>query len=74
MGVYPINAIRHAAQLEPVAVRGRQWSEREEMYSDVDEFTDFELRFEKGLVATGETSLAIPPITWMWNVKMAGTA
>jgi glucose-fructose oxidoreductase len=56
MGVYPINAIRHATQLEPVAVRGRQWSEREEMYSDVDEFTDFEMRFEKGLVATGETS------------------
>jgi predicted dehydrogenase len=56
MGVYPINGIRYASRMEPVAVRGTQWSEREEMYSDVDEFTDFELRFANGIVATGETS------------------
>ena len=56
MGVYPINAARYATGMEPVAVRGRQWSEREEMYSDVDEFTEFELEFPNGVVAKGETS------------------
>ena len=56
MGVYPINAARYATGMEPVAVRGRQWSEREEMYSEVDEFTEFELEFPNGIVAEGETS------------------
>lgn len=56
MGVYPINAARYATGMEPVAVRGRQWSEREEMYGEVDEFTEFELEFPEGVVAKGETS------------------
>ncbi len=56
MGVYPINAARYATGMEPVAVRGRQWSERKEMYDEVDEFTEFELEFPNGVVAKGETS------------------
>jgi glucose-fructose oxidoreductase len=56
MGVYPINAARYATGLEPVAVRGRQWSERTDMFGDVDEFTEFELEFADGLVVPGETS------------------
>lgn len=56
MGVYPINAARHATGIEPIAVRGRQWSEREEMYSDVDEFTEFEMEFLGGVMAKCETS------------------
>ncbi len=56
MGVYPINAARYATGMEPVAVTGKQWSEREEMYSDVDEFSEFELEFANGLKAFGETS------------------
>jgi glucose-fructose oxidoreductase len=56
MGVYPINAARYATGLEPVAVSGKQWSERQEMYSDVDEFSEFELEFSNGLKAFGETS------------------
>ena len=56
MGVYPINGARYATGLEPVAVRGRQWSERDQMYSEVDEFTEFEMRFPDGVVAYGETS------------------
>lgn len=55
MGVYPINAARYAAGREPVAVRGRQWSERD-IYDEVDEFTEFELRFDNGLRAFGETA------------------
>jgi predicted dehydrogenase len=56
MGVYPINAARYSTSMEPIAVSGRQWSEREEMYSDVDEFTEFELEFPNGVIAAGETS------------------
>ncbi|MEX0905349.1 MAG: Gfo/Idh/MocA family oxidoreductase [Balneolaceae bacterium] len=56
MGVYPINAARYATGMNPVAVRGRQWSEREEMYGDVDEYTEFELEFPNGVMAKGETS------------------
>lgn len=56
MGVYPINAARYATGMEPVAAKGRQWSERDEMYSEVDEFTEFELEFENGLIAKGETA------------------
>lgn len=56
MGVYPINAIRYATGMDPVRVRGRQWSDRAEMYNDVDEFTDFEFEFANGLMASGETA------------------
>lgn len=57
MGVYPINGARYATgTMEPVAVRGRQWSERKEMYDEVDEFTEFELEFPGGVIADGETS------------------
>ena len=55
MGVYTINGSRYATGLEPIAVRGRQWSERA-VYSEVDEFTEFELRFPGGVTAVGETS------------------
>ncbi len=56
MGVYPINAARYATGIEPVAVTGKQWSERKEMYSEVDEFSEFEIEFSNGLKAFGETS------------------
>jgi glucose-fructose oxidoreductase len=56
MGVYPINGARYATGMEPVAVRGRLWSDREEMYSEVPEHATFELEFPGGVVAKGETS------------------
>ncbi len=56
MGVYPLNAARYAVQEEPIAVSGKQYSERKEMYSEVDEFTEFTLWFPSGAVAHGETS------------------
>ena len=56
MGVYPINAARYSTGMEPIAASGRQWSERTDMYSDVDEFTEFELEFSGGLMVKGETS------------------
>lgn len=56
MGVYPINGARHAAGMEAVRVKGKQWSEREEIYPFVDEFTEFELEFPNGVKAIGETA------------------
>ncbi len=56
MGVYPINAARFATGMEPIAVKGRQWSDRNEMYSEVDEHTDFEMEFPNGVMVKGETS------------------
>lgn len=56
MGVYPINAARYATGMEPIAVTGRTWSEREEMYSEVPEFAEFTLEFPEGVTAKGETS------------------
>ena len=56
MGVYPINAARFSTGMEPIAVRGEQWSDRDEMYSDVDEFTEFEMEFPNGVMAKGETA------------------
>ncbi len=56
MGVYPINGARYATGMEPLAVKGRQWSERKQMYAEVDEFTEFELEFPNGISAKGETS------------------
>jgi len=55
MGVYPINASRYSTNMEPIAVRGKQWSERD-IYNKVDEFTEFELEFPDGVKAVGETS------------------
>ncbi len=56
MGVYPINASRYSTSLEPVAARGIQTSPRAEMYSEVDETTEFEVEFPGGVFAIGETS------------------
>lgn len=55
MGVYPINTARYTMGREPVAVRGRQWSDRD-IYNEVDEFTTFELEFANGVRAHGETA------------------
>ncbi|MEX1062414.1 MAG: Gfo/Idh/MocA family oxidoreductase, partial [Balneolaceae bacterium] len=56
MGVYPINASRYATGENPVALTGIQSSSREEMFSEVDETTVFELEFPGGIIARGETS------------------
>lgn len=56
MGVYPINAIRYATGMEPVAVNGLQTVVRKDVYTEVDETTDFELEFSNGMVCPGRTS------------------
>ena len=58
MGVYSINAIRYASGQEPILVQSaRQWSTRPELFSDVDEHTEFELAFASGIKAYGRTSV-----------------
>ena len=57
MGVYAINAIRYASGEEPVrVVRARQWAERPELFTEVDENTEFELELPSGVVAYGKAS------------------
>lgn len=56
MGVYPVNATRYATSMEGISVKGRQWSERKDIYAFVDEFTEFEIQFPNGVMAYGETA------------------
>ncbi len=58
MGVYPINAIRYATQMEPIEViRAEQSTQRPQIFTEVDETTTFQLRFANGLIADGKTSV-----------------
>jgi glucose-fructose oxidoreductase len=57
MGVYAVNAIRYASGEEPVrVVRARQWADRPELFTEVDENTEFELELPSGVVAYGKAS------------------
>lgn len=42
--------------MEGISVKGRQWSERKEIYPFVDEFTEFEIQFPNGVKAIGGTA------------------
>ena len=57
MGVYPLNAVRYATQLEPVAVSARIEISRPEIFT-ADETTYFSLEFPGGIQATCKTSFA----------------
>ena len=58
MGVYAINGIRCAAGEEPIAVRNaKQYVNRPNLFTEVDETSEFELVFKNGLIAYGKTSV-----------------
>ncbi|MEM7106080.1 MAG: Gfo/Idh/MocA family oxidoreductase [Bacteroidota bacterium] len=58
MGVYPLNATRYATGMEPIAVLSANHStKRPEIYTEVDETTEFILQFPEGILARGATSL-----------------
>ena len=57
MGVYPINAVRHAIGAEPVSIRGEQITERTDLFVDADEYTVLEMEFPGGVYAKCETSM-----------------
>ena len=57
MGVYPLNAVRYATQMEPVSVSARIENSRPDLFK-VDETTFFELEFPNGIMAQCKTSFA----------------
>ncbi|MEM1319250.1 MAG: Gfo/Idh/MocA family oxidoreductase [Bacteroidota bacterium] len=57
MGVYPVNAMRYATGLEPIAVRSAvQSTQRPQIFTEVDETTEFLLEFPEGILTHGKTS------------------
>ena len=60
MGVYTINGIRHASQMEPIAVtQAKHTTDRPKYFHEVDETTTYTLEFENGTMAEGKTSVGI---------------
>lgn len=59
MGVYPLNAARYCSGEEPVAVSARASTDRTEIYHEVDEHMDFNLRFPSGATAECRTSFGM---------------
>ncbi|MFK7932133.1 MAG: Gfo/Idh/MocA family protein [Saprospiraceae bacterium] len=58
MGVYTINGIRYATQMEPIRVNyGKVIINRPDLFPEVDETTEYELEFANGLTAYGRTSV-----------------
>jgi glucose-fructose oxidoreductase len=58
MGVYSINGIRYAAGEEPIRVKSAaQRVMRPELFTEVDETTEFELEFPSGVIGYGRTSV-----------------
>lgn len=57
MGVYPLNAVRYATQMEPLSVVARIENSRPELFK-VDETTYFDLEFPGDVLATCKTSFA----------------
>ena len=58
MGVYTINALRHASQMEPIAVvNARHSTTRPEVFTVVDETTEYVLEFPGGVFGSGKTSV-----------------
>ncbi len=59
MGVYPLNACRYATGEEPVSVMAQHFTNRPEIYTEVDETTLFQLEFPSGAVANCATSFGM---------------
>lgn len=58
MGVYTVNGIRSAIQMDPVEViSARQFTDRPQLFKEVDETTEYVLKFDNGLEAKGRTSV-----------------
>lgn len=56
MGVYSLQAARYATGEEPVTVSAQTFTNRPELYSEVDETTTFQLTFPSGTIANLQTS------------------
>ena len=56
MGVYTLNAARYATQAEPIAVNARSWTDRPDLFDEVDEHMHYTLEFPGDIQAECETS------------------
>ena len=65
MGVYCINAARYATGQEPIGVVARELNKRKELFSEVDETTEFELYFKNDLKVSCKTSFG-ESINQLW--------
>ena len=59
MGVYALQAARYVTGEEPVSVTAQQFTNRPEIYTEVDETTLFQLQFPSGAVANCATSFGM---------------
>jgi len=61
MGVYTVNGIRYASQQTPKRViSAKQYTNRPNLFKEVDETTEYQLELENGLIAYGMTSVGEP--------------
>lgn len=59
MGVYALQAARYVTGEEPVLVTAQQFTNRPEVYAEVDETTLFQLQFPSGAIANCATSFGM---------------
>jgi len=58
MGVYTVNGMRSATQLEPIEIlSAKQSTKRPGIFKEVDETTEYELLFPNGIKGSGKTSV-----------------
>ncbi len=58
MGVYTVNGLRNGLKMEPLSVlNAKQYTDRPELFQEVDETTEYTLQFPNGIEATGQTSV-----------------
>jgi glucose-fructose oxidoreductase len=58
MGVYTVNGLRNAVKMEPVKVlQAAQYTNRPEIFKEVDETTEYVVEFANGMKARGKTSV-----------------
>ena len=56
MGVYPLNAARYSTSLEPISVSAKASTARPDIYTEVEETMEFDLKFPGGVTAKCLTS------------------
>jgi len=59
MGVYPLNAARYTTGEEPISVMAQHFTNRPEIYTEVDETTLFQLEFPSAAAAQCATSFGM---------------
>ncbi len=59
MGVYPLNACRYVTGEEPISVMAQQFTNRPDIFNEVDETTLFQLEFPSGALANCTASFGM---------------